>query len=160
VESPPPPTPSGTPQRFWCGYAGSWLKKLRHEQCCASSAWCGEKNGCSDPPPPFCWHGSTLFVTCSRPSTAAHVFPSYAQVLLSHYLPWIAEQLSPTNLPKKNSQRSEDSPQSAPVPPPVEAALRAWYAVEMQLYEFALALHKRQLAHVQAIHPVPRLRRQ
>jgi hypothetical protein len=68
-----------------------------------------------------------------------------------HYFPWVADQLAPDIMPHANQRRSEDPAQYAPLPTPTADLIREYYRQEVELYEFALSVHRAQVARVLAI---------
>jgi hypothetical protein len=79
------------------------------------------------------------------------------RVLLDHFFPAIADALDPASGPRLNSKdangfafinRGNISLVNSPLPADTATAFRAFYAEEMDVYDFALALHERQLQFV------------
>lgn len=72
------------------------------------------------------------------------------QELTEHFFPWLAPKMRPDTMPHSNTHRSPSSPRSAPVPPEMEVLIRKHYRHEMELYDYALELHKAQVAFVRS----------
>ena len=92
--------------------------------------------------------------------------------LVSHYLPWLAPAVKPNALPKLNTRGHIPNALPSPVPsanaptanatakpvhssgeeldPKTAVLLRKWYSIELEVYDFALALHQQQVNTVRS----------
>jgi hypothetical protein len=59
--------------------------------------------------------------------------------------------MRPDALPRLNKRRADGSPQSQPLPPDTEALIRQYYRHEMDLYDYALAVHRAQVDLVEGL---------
>ena len=99
------------------------------------------------------WHNTLsaasagAFASC-MPAILHHCSAPCCALVYSHYMPWLADTLAKESAASKRALQAAKTPA---LPRATETAIREHFAIELQLHDFAVDLHQRQLEHVRAL---------
>lgn len=101
------------------------------------------------------WHGTLSLSVASAGTFAScmlaqllHCSAPCCALVYSHYMPWLADALATESAASKRALQAAKTPA---LPRATETAIREHFAIELQLHDFAVDLHQRQLEHVRAL---------